>query len=171
MTWRRAGIALALAGVALASTACTDADPADRTARGGTTADNPRSRVSTQNKTGTGDLRHDLEPLTRRFSALGDPVSATWQSGTLASDAPGPTTYWIDAVVELTPEVATALRAHETEPTSETPEVVDAVRAAIPSGPLRRGADLDAAFAQGSFRAKAFLVEGTDTVVLAALGE
>jgi hypothetical protein len=171
MNWRRAGITFALVGVAVAGTACSDADPADTTARGGTTADNPRSSVGTQKKTGTGDLRHDLEPLTKRFTALGDPVSATWQSGTLASAAPGPTTYWIDAVVELTPEVATALRTHETEPTSETPEVVAAVRAAIPSGPLRHGADLDAAFAQGSFRAKVYLVEGTDTVVLTALGE
>lgn len=126
---------------------------------------------TSQRKTGTGEVRRDLEPLTKRFAALGTPESATWQSGTLESEAPGPTTYWIDAVVTLAPDTADALRAKATETATTTPDVEDAVRAAIPAGQLRVGKDLDAAFAQGSFRAKAFLVEGTDTVVLAALGE
>jgi hypothetical protein len=31
----------------------------------------------------TGDVRSELAPLTKRFTALGTPVSATWMSGTL----------------------------------------------------------------------------------------
>jgi len=62
-------------------------------------------------KSGTGETRTDLEPLTKRFSALGDPVAATWISGTMgSSDVPGPSTYWIDAVVEVTPAQADELR-------------------------------------------------------------
>ena len=130
-----------------------------------------RSTVSSATKTGTGDVRTDLEPLTRRFSALGTPVSATWMSGTVGGDAPGPSTYWIDAVVEVTPETATTLRAASPEPTTETPDVEDGVRSALPSGQLLRSTSLDALFAQGSFRAKAYLAADSDTVVLVALGQ
>ena len=130
-----------------------------------------RSTVSSATKTGTGDVRTDLEPLTKRFSALGTPVSATWMSGTVGGDAPGPSTYWIDAVVEVTPETAATLRAASPEPTTETPDVEDGVRSALPSGQLLRSTSLDALFAQGSFRAKAYLAADSDTVVLVALGQ
>ncbi|MEO7447860.1 MAG: hypothetical protein ABI336_06245 [Humibacillus sp.] len=124
-----------------------------------------------QRKTGTGEVRHDLDPLTKRFSALGTPVSATWMSGTLDSSAPGPSTYWIDAVVQLSPETAATLRDASPTPTAETPEVEGGVRAALPSGQLLRSGDLDALFAQGPFRAKAYLSAGSDTVVLVSLGQ
>ena len=133
--------------------------------------DRTRSTVSTATKTGTGDVRTDLEPLTKRFGALGTPVSATWMSGTLGGEAPGPSTYWIDAVVELTPEAASALRSTSPQPTTESPDVEDGMRAAIPSGQLLRSEALDAKFAQGSFRAKAYLAADSDTVVLVALGQ
>lgn len=122
-------------------------------------------------KQGDGRVRTDLEPLTKRFSALGQPVAATWMSGTLSGDAPGPSTYWIDAVVTLSPDVAQALRATGPTPTTDTPQVTDEVRAAIPDGGLLAGSDLDATFAQGEFRAKAYLLEGADAVVLVALGQ
>ena len=136
------------------------------------TNERTRSTVSsTATKTGTGDVRSDLEPLTKRFSALGQPVSATWMSGTLGGDAPGPSTYWIDAVVELTPDGAAALRSTSPKPTTETPDVEDGVRPALPAGPLLQSEALDAKFAQGSFRAKAYLAADSDTVVLVALGQ
>ena len=47
----------------------------------------------------------------------------------------------------------------------------DEVKADIPAGDLLRSGDLDAKFAQGEFRAKAYLVDGTDTVVLVSLGQ
>jgi hypothetical protein len=66
----------------------------------------------TAQKTGTAQIRHDLEPLIKRFPGLGAPVSATWMSGTFGDPrVPGPSTYWIDAVVQLRPEQATDLRA------------------------------------------------------------
>ncbi len=56
-------------------------------------------------------MRTDLEPLTKRFSALGGPVSATWMSGTMGdARVPGPSTYWLDAIVELAPMRARDLR-------------------------------------------------------------
>lgn len=130
-----------------------------------------RSTVSTQTKDGTGQVRTDLKPLTTRFSALGEPISATWMSGTLGGDAPGPSTYWVDAVVKLSPETATSLRKVATTTAADSPDVPAEVKAQIPAGELRRSPALDAKFAEGDFRAKAYLVEGTDTVVLVALGE
>ncbi len=129
------------------------------------------SQTQTPVKEGDPTVRHDVEPLTKRFSALGTPVSATWRSGTLSGSAPGPSTYWIDAVVELSPAAAQALRATNPTASGSTLDVVDEVRAAIPAGTLLGGGALDAAFAQGTFRAHAHLVDGTDTVVLAALGQ
>ncbi|CAN7259756.1 hypothetical protein LJR027_001040 [Terrabacter sp. LjRoot27] len=163
MSTRPAAAALA-AALTFTLTAGCSTDPAP-------TTDRTRSTVSSATKTGTGDVRTDLEPLTKRFSALGQPVSATWMSGTLGGEAPGPSTYWIDAVVEVTPETAAALRAASPEPTTETPDVEDGVRSALPSGQLLRSTSLDALFAQGSFRAKAYLAADSDTVVLVALGQ
>ncbi|WP_330474416.1 hypothetical protein [Terrabacter sp. C0L_2] len=160
----RAAMAASAALLTLAATAACSTDPTPPT-------DRTRSTVSSATKTGTGDVRTDLDPLTKRFDALGRPVSATWMSGTLGGDAPGPSTYWIDAVVKVTPETAATLRATSPEPTTETPAVEDGVRSALPTGQLLRSTALDALFAQGSFRAKAYLAADSDTVVLVALGQ
>lgn len=122
-------------------------------------------------KQGTGTVRHDLEPLTRRFTALGTPVSATWMSGSLKGDAPGPSTSWIDAVVEVTPETARSLAELAPTATTSTLEAERPVLDAVPEGKSKTAAALEAAFAQDSFRARVELVEGTNTVVLVSLGE
>ncbi|GAB3878140.1 hypothetical protein GCM10028802_18960 [Terrabacter terrigena] len=50
----------------------------------------PEDRGFYPDQSDTGEVRTDLEPVPRRFSALGRPVSETWMSGTLGGDAPGP---------------------------------------------------------------------------------
>ncbi|MDN5797719.1 MAG: hypothetical protein L0H79_18505 [Intrasporangium sp.] len=70
----------------------------------------------------------------------------------------------------LSPDVAADLRPKATTDLPG-PAVEAGVASAIPTGTLRGGPALDAAFANGGFRAKAYLVEGTDTVVLEALGQ
>lgn len=125
---------------------------------------------TTAAKQGTGEIRHDLEPLTTRFAALGSPVRATWLSGVMGGEAPGPSTYWIDAVVELQPATAAALRAKAAGPSPEQPAVVEPLRELVPKG-LLVGPELDAAFAQGSFRASAYIAKDADVLVLVALGE
>lgn len=43
------------------------------------------------------------EPLTKRFSVLADPREVQWMSGTYGNPRnPGPSTYWIDAVITST---------------------------------------------------------------------
>ena len=151
--------------LALTTTACGTSSPTPPN-------DRTRSTVSAATKTGTGEVRHDLDPLTKRFTALGAPVSATWMSGTLGGEAPGPSTYWIDAVVELDPEVARSL-ASETgaEETTEEPAVVDDLAASLPDGPLLAGPALDARFAESGFVTTAYLDVDDATLVLVSLGE
>lgn len=67
--------------------------------------------AKTARKEGSGEIRTDLTPLIERFPALEDAQSARWLSGTYGGIAPGPSTYWIDAVVDLTDEQYTQFSA------------------------------------------------------------
>jgi hypothetical protein len=151
--------------VVMGTTACTSKpDPTPTSSRS--------SAMSTENgKQGTGEVHHDLAPLTSRFSALGTPDSATWLSGELSGSAPGPTTYWIDAVVTVSPAVAATLLATAPQPTTTAPDVIAALAPSLPAAPLSTGTDLDALFAAGQFRATAYLTPDGRTVVLVAKGQ
>lgn len=128
---------------------------------------------ATPAKEGVGGLRSDLSPLTDRFDALGEPVAATWASGTLGDErAPGPSTYWVDAVVELEPAQAAALVAqYAPAPTEDRPRVVADLDASLPAGDLLGGDALDAAFTQDSFTADAYLDAAAGVLVLVAVGQ
>jgi hypothetical protein len=118
-------------------------------------------------------VRHDLEPLTKRFPALGTPDAASWVSGTMgASDVPGPSTYWIDAIVELNPATATQLSAkYKPIPTTARPEVWNTLTPMLPGGGYLTSDALDEAFASARIRAKVFLAEQASVMVLTAMGE
>jgi hypothetical protein len=118
-----------------------------------------------------GPVRHDAEPLTKRFAALGEPVEVTWRSGTTGDvSVPGPSTYWIDAAVRLAPAAATELRGTTgltavTLPADLPPDVL----AAAGTGPWQTGDALNAAFGTAGFGTQAYLGPG-DVVVLRAVG-
>ena len=121
-------------------------------------------------KIGDGELRTDLEPLTKRFSALGTPVSAEWMSGTLG-DAPGPSTYWIDAVVEIDPGVADELRtAYAPEVVSAPPDVASGMQERIPEGTWLSSDALDHAMSGGGYTVDVHMAQDEPLVVLAAFG-
>lgn len=131
-----------------------------------------RSPMSTTaEKNGDGRLRTDLEPLTSRFAALDQPVSAAWMSGELGSGrVPGPTSYWIDAVVTVTPATAARLRELATEDAAAV-EVVEELASHVPQGALRTSDALDVEFSQDGWHTRAWLVDGADVVVLASKGQ
>lgn len=125
----------------------------------------------TAEKSGTGELRTDLEPLTKRFPALADVEQARWMSGTFGSDrAPGPSTYWIDAVVTLPQSKIDELGTYASESAGMTPEVVDGLHAELPAGPFLTGERLDQAFGHDKWFAKAYLVPDRRALVLVATG-
>lgn len=123
-------------------------------------------------KSGTGELRTDLEPLTKRFPALDNPEQARWMSGTFGSDrAPGPSTYWIDAVITLSESKFEELKStYAPESAGKTPEVVDGLRAELPTGTFLTSDRLDQAFTHDKWFAKAYLVPDHRTLVLVATG-
>lgn len=121
-------------------------------------------------KIGDGELRTDLEPLTKRFPALGEPVGAEWMGGTLG-DAPGPSTYWIDAVIEVDPAVADELRAtYAPEAVSTPPDVVSAIQDRIPEGTWLSSDALDLAVSGGGYSTDVYVAQDEPFVVLAAIG-
>lgn len=118
-----------------------------------------------------GPVRTDLPPLTSRFPALGTPVAATWQGGVLGDRrAPGPSTYWIEAVVTVPPQTAAALAARVGPPQPAAPSVAAPLAAALPDGPWSAGPALDEAFATGEFSGNVFLAADDAVVVLLMIG-
>ncbi|MFI2753288.1 hypothetical protein ACGIF2_07620 [Cellulomonas sp. P22] len=123
-------------------------------------------------KSGTGEVRHELEPLVSRIPALSAATDATWLSGTLGdSRAPGPSLYWIDAVVVLPDEAADGMRASlDLEPAAGAPEVADGLEATLPEGDLLQGDALDEAFSAGDWQTTAYLEAQGNRLVLLVVG-
>lgn len=76
-------------------------------------------------------VRTDPSPVTRRFPDLGTPVAVSWIGGTLGDDrVPGPSRFFVDAVVSLADgDAARLLAAHGTGP-GGPPDVPGPLRAA-----------------------------------------
>ncbi|MCC8248673.1 hypothetical protein [Saccharothrix luteola] len=131
-----------------------------------------QARAEPAVKAGTGQLRTDLDPLLSRFPVLGAPTGARWMSGTFGrADVPGPSTYWIDAVVALDPAAAEQLMtAHAPTAEGGTPDVVEGMRAELPDGPFLTGDALDAAFDHERWHVSAYLDADSGELVLVATG-
>jgi hypothetical protein len=114
-------------------------------------------------------LRTDLDPLTKRFPAIGQPTSATWESGTLGDSraAPGPSTYWIDAVVALEPQVATTLRSTSSDAGPAGPDLVQAVAEEVDGESYRKVA----LTGPQMWQVDAWLVDDSDVLVISARGQ
>jgi hypothetical protein len=123
-------------------------------------------------KSGTGELRTDLEPLVKRFPTLATATGARWMSGTFGrADTPGPSTYWIDAVVVLeASEVERLVSAHAPTATGEQPDVIEELNEQLPHGPFLTGDALDAAFQHEDWRVDSYLARESGELVLVAMG-
>lgn len=138
---------------------------------------NPQSRETpmgrTAAKSAPNPVRHDLDPLTKRFPALGTPVTASWVSGEMGDlRVPGPSTYWLDSIVELHPAMANELKdKYRPVPTTDRPEVWTTLTNTLPPGGYLTSDALDAAFSSARINAKAFLATNTPVIVITALGQ
>ncbi|WP_147140058.1 hypothetical protein [Nocardia ninae] len=130
---RRVSAAAALAAAVLTVLGCTspfsDSTPQERS-----------SQVSDDT------VRSDPESLMKYFPLIGQPASVSWIGWDNSSGAPGPTIYWVDAVVELEPATAAELRSRyaPAEPTA-APTLKDGLQQAVPAGTYLTGAEFDAA--------------------------
>ncbi|WP_082931602.1 hypothetical protein [Mycolicibacterium setense] len=126
----------------------------------------------------TDQTRHDLEPLTKRFPAIGTPMSATWMSGTLGTQsdnratAPGPSVYWIEAIIELEPTTADAIR-EKYAPTAagKVPTLSKALQPDIPTGPFLASSALNSALSNNDWRSIAYLHSGSNTLVMRSVDD
>ncbi|QNE35470.1 hypothetical protein [Leifsonia shinshuensis] len=150
--------------LALLLSACTAQPSGDANERGGHTVQSAR-------KSGTGKVQHTLEPVTTRFPQLVTAESASWMSGTLGdSRAPGPSTYWIDAIVELSEaEHAEILRAVSATENPLPEDFSPVLRDAIPSGPLLTSSELNERFSDGQFVSKVYLVADGRSLILSTV--
>ncbi|MGH3916758.1 MAG: hypothetical protein ACRDTC_25595 [Pseudonocardiaceae bacterium] len=123
-------------------------------------------------KSGTGELRTDEEPLIKRFPVLEDPLEVQWMSGTYGdSRNPGPSTYWIDAVITLDDDrIDDLTAAYSPASTDQTPSVVDGMAEQLPPGPFQISDTLNNAFKEGRWWARAYLDPQSNKLVLVATG-
>ena len=129
-------------------------------------------RTTEAQKSGTGELRSDTEPLTTRFPLLDGVPEAKWMSGTYGDARnPGPSTYWIDAVITLDPgKIDTLMSSYAPAKTDRTPSVVDGMKAQLPPGPFLVSDGLDQAFKHDRWWASAYLDRQAGKLVLVATG-
>ena len=123
-------------------------------------------------------IRHDLVPLTKRFPAIGHPISATWMGGALGvqSDSratvPGPSIYWIEAIIELEPATADALRANYVPtPTGEVPKLKEALQKDVPAGPFLTSVAMDKALSNNDWRSTTYLDSRSNTLVMRSVDD
>ncbi|GAA2401248.1 hypothetical protein GCM10010191_05640 [Actinomadura vinacea] len=124
-------------------------------------------------KNGTGELRSDIEPLVRRFGDLSGSPQVRWMSGTYGDPRnPGPSMYWIDAVITLDPvKVAQLTGAYAPVAAQAAPDVVKGLRPHLPPGPFKTSEALDTAFEkQEGWGVTAYLDTGANILVLVAQG-
>jgi hypothetical protein len=162
---------LVSAVVVLSLTACDTSGNSERRSSEGDPVPT-HNGAAKADKRGDGTLRTDAAPLTSRFSVLGEPPEAFWMAGTYGDPrVPGPSTYWIDAVVTLSADRVDALvTEHSPEPTNEAPDVVDAMVQYLPPGPFHTSEALDDAFNEGRWWARVYLDPYASKLVLVATG-
>ena len=117
------------------------------------------------------EVRHDLGPITSRFAELGTPVSASWvtrDSNAPGDRVPGPTDYWLDAVVRLDPVTWLRLKTqYDPIEQGHRPEVQELLRSQLPKGPFLTSGALELAFTTPSLASYAYLdAEGNNLVLL-----
>lgn len=120
-----------------------------------------------------GALRTDPAPVLRRLPGLPTPQAVTWASGVFGDlRNPGPSTYWIDAIVTLREADAARLRALATQPKQPPADLAEPIAPLVPAGALRGSDELDAALAPATgWGAQAYLVDRTPTLLVTAVGE
>lgn len=159
-------VAAVVAVVAGLLAGCASSPSPDRTTAASAAASDSATR------SGTGEIRHELGPLTDRFPQLAAALSATWMSGTMGDErVPGPSTYWIDAIVVLDEAGYAELRALTpgeagSDEEAELPDLDAGLDDALPPGPFVRSSALDDAFSQDGRSTQVFLDDATSSVIL-----
>lgn len=112
----------------------------------------------------------DPAPILRRTSGLPDDAAYLWFSGTTGSDAPGPSTSWIDARIEMTETQLASLGDLGTVASTSTPAVVPELAERLEGTWHEAPAIADRIAAEG-WDARAWVAEGAPVLVLTLIGQ
>lgn len=152
----RLGVAMALA---LAAVGCQST---------GTTGFDMSSAIE------TAKVRTDRKPIADRFPQLGSFVDAHWVGGRLGEDqAPGPSTYFIEAVVTLSPDDAAQLASrYDFTRASAAPQPPASLAPLIKhDGPWVTSAELQADFGPSDWVSNVFVRLDDGVAYVSARGE
>ncbi|PKQ25742.1 MAG: hypothetical protein CVT64_08575 [Actinobacteria bacterium HGW-Actinobacteria-4] len=127
-------------------------------------------------KWGDGQVQHSTEIMTERLPALIDMESVTYYIGgqgkvewvTDRITVPGPTDYWLDAVVTLPNGAVASLldTVHDAHVASDAPDVVPHLSASLPAGDLWWSPTLNEHITTATWHGHVYLSPATDQAVL-----
>ncbi len=122
----------------------------------------------------TAEVRTDRKPIADRFPRLGSFVDAHWVGGRLGDDqAPGPSTYFIEAVITLSPEDAARLASRYDFTSATDPPRPPASLAPLieNDGTWLTNAELDASFGPSDWVSDVFIRLDDGVAYVSARGE
>ena len=161
---RRLSVALIAGAVALGTlSSCVPGTPSPSSSR--------TEQGTGAAKHGDGTVKTNLDSITNRVPGLAGATAVSWTGGTTGDDrAPGPTTYWIDAVLDVPAETLSELRTtFETKPV-DAPDLAPALEGVLPEGPFESSFELDKSLSSGDWQVQAYLAPDSNQLVVLILG-
>jgi hypothetical protein len=123
-------------------------------------------------KIAAAEVRTDREPIEKRFPQLGAFTGVHWLGGTLGDDrVPGPSTYFIEAAVELRPEDAAALRQHYAFAPAADPRPPAQLAGHLGGSGWTSSTELDRAVSPSEWGVRVHLRPDRPVAYLSALGQ
>lgn len=129
-----------------------------------------KSQRSTPDKTIDKAEQTNPAPVLRRTDGLPEDADYLWFSGRAGSDAPGPSTYWIDAQVEMTDVQVAALRDLGVETDASIPAVVPELAEHL-DGIWHEAPAVATRIAAEGWSARVWVAEGSPVLAISLIGE
>lgn len=112
------------------------------------------------------------EPVLSRTAGIPATSEFLWWSGTMGGGAPGPSTYWVDALVSV--DEQQIIRWRELcDPAADAvaPEVVDELAAELPAEDYLECPELASQLSDGTWECRVWISPSHPSIVLALVGE
>jgi hypothetical protein len=120
------------------------------------------------------EVRTDRQPIADRFPRLGSFVDAHWVGGRLGDDrVPGPSTYFIEAVVTLSPDdVARLTGEYDFAPAPAAPQAPQSLNPFVEGGgPWSTSSELESGFGPADWVSEVFVRLDEGVAYVSARGE
>lgn len=117
--------------------------------------------------------RTDVDPITKRWPQLGGIQEAHWVGGTLTDDgAPGPSSYFVEAVVVLAPaDVARLTSQHHFAPAPTRPDPPASLKPYVREGNWLSDGEVDQAFTPPQWVSQIYVQPDNALAYISAKGQ